>query len=262
MANDSGRPTLPVVLGPEGREYLGRQVRRRRVSRSISERCRIILRCADGIQSKVVAGKLGLHEHTVGKCRRRFLQDPLEALLDEARQGRPRTMEDDQVAAVVSEHCVQSLMTRFAGRSALCRAQPTFHIRRSRASGRLSGFSHIVQRRSAVERSAVRRQGSRYRRPLSIAAHRALVLSVDEKGQIQPLDREPPILPMMLACPSISRAAMSAMAPPRSSRRSISPRALSSANAASSIAPLRFSTSSSSFMRSCRQSGGHIIMDN
>ena len=66
----------------------------------MSERCRIILRCADGIQSKVVAAELGVHEHTVGKWRRRFLKDRIEGLLDVARPGRPRTFEDDQVAAV------------------------------------------------------------------------------------------------------------------------------------------------------------------
>jgi transposase len=51
--------------------------------------------------SKDVAAELGLHEHTVGKCRRRFLKDRCEDLLDEARPGRPRTIDDDQVAAVI-----------------------------------------------------------------------------------------------------------------------------------------------------------------
>ena len=62
MANAGGRPTAPLALEPEEREYLERQVRRRRVARSMSERCRIILRCAEGIQSKVVAAELGVHD--------------------------------------------------------------------------------------------------------------------------------------------------------------------------------------------------------
>jgi hypothetical protein len=66
MANATGRPTAPLVLSPDERDYLERQVRRRRVSRSMSERCRIILRCADKVPSKVVAAELGVHEHTVG----------------------------------------------------------------------------------------------------------------------------------------------------------------------------------------------------
>src|SRR6201997_1698869 len=54
--------------------------------------------CADGLPSKSVAAELGIHEHTVGKWRRRFLKDRCDGLLDEAR---PRTINDDQVAAVI-----------------------------------------------------------------------------------------------------------------------------------------------------------------
>jgi transposase len=96
-----GRPIAPLVLSPQERAYLERQVRRHRVARSLSERCRAILRCADGLPSKSVAAELGLHEHTVGKWRRRFLKDRCDGLLDEARPGRPRTINDDQVAAVI-----------------------------------------------------------------------------------------------------------------------------------------------------------------
>jgi transposase len=100
-ARAKGRPIAPLELGAEERTYLKRQVRRQRVARSLSERCRIILRCADGLPSKSVAAELGLHEHTVGKWRRRFLKDRCDGLLDEARPGRPRTIDDDQVAAVI-----------------------------------------------------------------------------------------------------------------------------------------------------------------
>ena len=87
MANAGvrGRPIAPLVLSPQERAYLERQVRRHRVARSLSERCRAILRCADGLPSKLVATELGLHEHTVGKWRRRFLKDRCDGLLDEAR---------------------------------------------------------------------------------------------------------------------------------------------------------------------------------
>ena len=103
MANArvKGRPIAPLVLSAQERAYLERQVRRHRVARSLSERCRVILRCADGVASKDVAAELGLHEHTVGKWRRRFLKDRCEGLLDEARPGRPRSIDDDQVAAVI-----------------------------------------------------------------------------------------------------------------------------------------------------------------
>ena len=101
MTNAVGRPIAPLVLSSDERAYLERQIRRRRVARSLSERCRVILRCADGVPSKFVANELGVHEHTVGKWRRRFLKDRIEGLLDEARPGRPRTIEDDQIAVGV-----------------------------------------------------------------------------------------------------------------------------------------------------------------
>src|SRR5215471_6072622 len=103
MANAGvrGRPIAPLMLSAQERTYLERQVRRQRVARSLSERCRVILRSADGLASKDVAAELGLHEHTVGKWRRRFLKDRCDGLLDEARPGRPRTIDDDQVAVVI-----------------------------------------------------------------------------------------------------------------------------------------------------------------
>ncbi len=93
MANVRGRPIAPLILSSDERAYLERQVRRHRAARSSSERCRVILRCADGVPSKTVASELGLHEHTVGKWRRRFLKDRIDGLSDEARAGRLRTID-------------------------------------------------------------------------------------------------------------------------------------------------------------------------
>jgi FixJ family two-component response regulator len=82
-----GRPIAALVLSAQERVYMERQVRRQRVARSLSERCRAILRCADGLASKSVAAELGIHEHTVGQWCRRFLQERCDGLLDEARPG-------------------------------------------------------------------------------------------------------------------------------------------------------------------------------
>jgi transposase len=133
MANATGRPTAALILSGEERHYLERQVRRHRVARSMSERCRIILRCADGLASKIVAAELGVHEHTVGKWRRRFLRDRVEGLLDEPRPGRPRTIDDDQVAAVI-ERTLRSAP-----------ADATHWSIRSMATA--TGFSHTTIRR-------------------------------------------------------------------------------------------------------------------
>ena len=90
MARGIGRPMAVLVLSDEERSYLERQARRRRVARSLSDRCRMILRCAGGLTNKAVALELGVHEHTVGKWRRRFLKERIDGLSDEPRPGRPR----------------------------------------------------------------------------------------------------------------------------------------------------------------------------
>jgi transposase len=138
MANAGmrGGPIAPLMLSAQERSYLERQVRRHRVARSLSERCRVILRCADGLSSKSVAAKLGLHEHTVGKWRRRFLKDRCDGLLDEARPGRPRTIDDDQVAAVI-ERTLRTIP-----------ADSTHWSIRSMAAE--TGFSHTTIRRMWV----------------------------------------------------------------------------------------------------------------
>ena len=61
----------------------------------------MLLLCAQGLQSKEVGARLGVHEHTVGKWRRRFMRERIEGLTDEYRSGRPRTVSDDQVAGLV-----------------------------------------------------------------------------------------------------------------------------------------------------------------
>ena len=188
MANATGRPIAPLILSPDERAYLERQVRRHRVARSLSERCRVILRCADGVPSKAVASELGVHEHTVGKWRRRFLKDRIEGLLDEARPGRPRTIDDDQVAAVI-ERTLRS-MPRDA----------THWSIRSMATE--TGFSHTTIRRiwNAFGLQPHRTETFKLSSdPLFVdkvrdivglylsPPNRALVLSVDEKSQIQAL---------------------------------------------------------------------------
>src|SRR6185437_8435815 len=203
MANASarGRPTAPLVLSAEERAYLERQIRRHRVARSLSERCRIILRCADGLASKDVAVELGLHEHTVGKWRR-FLKDRCEGLLDEARPGRPRTIDDDQVAAVIE----QTLRTT--------PADATHWSLRSMAAE--TGLSHTTIRRMWTAFGLQPHRSQTFKLsddPLFVdkvrdivglylsLPNRALVLSIDEKSQIQALDREQPVLPMMPGVP-------------------------------------------------------------
>ena len=101
MGRGTGRPLATLVLSDEERSFLEAQVRRHRVARSMSDRCRMILSCADGLGNKAVAAELGMHEHTVGKWRRRFVKDRIAGLSDEPRPGRPRSIADEKVAEVI-----------------------------------------------------------------------------------------------------------------------------------------------------------------
>ena len=156
----------------------------------------------DGLPSKVVAVELGVHEHTVGKWRRRFLKDRIEGLLDEARPGRPRTIDDDQVTAVI-ERTLRSTP-----------ADATHWSIRSMAGA--TGFSHTTIRRIWAAFGLQPHRSETFKLssdPLFVdkvrdivglylsPPNRALVLSVDEKSQIQALDREQPVLPMMPGVP-------------------------------------------------------------
>src|SRR3546814_2357010 len=81
----AGRRADLVVLSGDDRRFLEAQVRRHKAPRSLSDRCRMVLLCAEGLQSKEVAERLGVHEHTVGKWRRRFVQAGIEGLTDDYR---------------------------------------------------------------------------------------------------------------------------------------------------------------------------------
>lgn len=196
------RPTPAVTLSPEERAHLERQVRRHRLARSLSERCRMILLCADGLTSKAVAETLGVHEHTVGKWRRRFLVQRIDGLLDEPRPGRPRSIPDDQVAEMVERtlystprdatHWSIRSMAKEVGLShtTVRRIWTAFSLQPHRSEGfKLSSDPLFVDK--------VRDIVGLYLSP----PERAMVLCVDEKSQIQALDREQPVLPMLPGMP-------------------------------------------------------------
>ena len=192
-----GRVADEVVLSDGERTFLEAQVRRHKAARSLSDRCRMILLCAEGLQSKEVAERLGVHEHTVGKWRRRFVKDRIEGLTDEYRPGRPRTVSDDQVAEVI-ERTLNSTPK-----------DATHWSIRSMAAE--TGLSHTTIRRIWTAFGLQPHRSETFKLstdPLFVdkvhdivglymsPPNRAIVLCVDEKSQIQALDREQPVLPM------------------------------------------------------------------
>ena len=214
MARGTGRPLAALVLSDEERSFLEAQVRRHRVARSMSDRCRMILRCADGLGNKAVAAEMGVHERTVGKWRRRFVKDRLDGLSDAPRSGRPRTIEDEKVAEVIERtltsrpadatHWSLRSMAKEAGLShtSIWRIWGAFGLQPHRAETfKLSADPHFVEK--------VRDIIGLYMSP----PDRALVLCVDEsehgaplvranmRTQIQALDRTQPVLPMLPGIP-------------------------------------------------------------
>ena len=162
----------------------------------------MILRCADGLTNKAASSELGVHEHTVGKWRRRFLENRLDGLSDEPRRGRPRTIEDDKVAEVIERtlgttpaDATHWSLRSMAGETGLShttiwRIWGAFGLQPHRGETfKLSSDPRFVDK--------VRDIVGLYLSP----PDRALVLSVDEKSQIQALDRTQPILPMLPGMP-------------------------------------------------------------
>ena len=245
MARGMGRPLAGLVLTDEERWFLEAQVRRHRVARSLSDRCRMILRCADGLSNKAVAAEVGVSAHTVGKWRRRFLTDRIEGLSDEPRPGRPRTIADETVAEVIERTLTATpadathwSLRSMAGETGLShttiwRIWGAFGLQPHRVETfKLSSDPHFVDK--------VRDIVGLYLSP----PDRALVLCVDEKSQIQALDRTQPLLPMLPAWPSGAPTTTSATARPRSSQLSTPPPAPSSASATGATGPRSSSTSS------------------
>ncbi len=197
-----GRASVAIELSNEERGFLEAQLRKHKAARSLSDRCRIILRCADGLISKAIAAELGHSEHTVGKWRRRFAEDRLEGLSDEYRAGRPRTVSDEQVADVIkrtlettpkdaTHWSIRSMSTETGlSHTTVRRIWNAFGLQPHRAETfKLSTDPLFVDKVQDVV--------GLYMSP----PNRAIVLCVDEKSQIQALDREQPVLPMAPGVP-------------------------------------------------------------
>src|ERR1700751_3458361 len=192
-----GRRFGSLELDEGERRELTSLASRRSTAQGLAQRARIILACADGEQSKVVAARLGIDPDTVGKWRRRFAAHRLEGLRDEPRSGTPRTIEDGRIETGIARpletnppnatHWSSRSMARASGLSVstVQRIWRAFCLQPHRLETfKLSTDPDFV----AKVRDIV---------GLSVAPpERAIVLCVDEKSQIQALDRSQPMFPM------------------------------------------------------------------
>src|SRR5512132_412076 len=200
---ERGRPKAPLVLTDEERQTLQRWTRRAKTAQALALRAKIVLACADGATNKEVAEQLGIWPQTVGKWRGRFVARRLEGLSDEDRPGRPRTIADERVEAVIVKtleepppnhdtHWSTRSMARATGMSqtAISRIWRAFGLKpHLTETWKLSTDPQFIDK--------VRDVVGLYLDP----PERALVLCVDEKSQIQALDRSQPVLPMMPGMP-------------------------------------------------------------
>ncbi len=197
MPMRTGRPIAPLSLAAEERETLERWARRPKSAQALAQRSRMVLECAVGSPNLAVARKLGVTHQTVGKWRQRFLERRLDGLLDEPRPGAPRQVSDAQVERVVqltlestpadATHWSTRAMAKRSGlsQSMISRIWRAFALQPHRAEGfKLSKDPQFIDK--------VRDIVGLYLNP----PDRALVLCVDEKAQIQALDRSQPLLPM------------------------------------------------------------------
>jgi transposase len=197
MAHTGPAPAT-LVLSDEERETLERWARRPRSAQSLALRCRVVLACAEGGSNIAVAARLGVHRLTVAKWRSRFVERRLDGLHDEPRPGAPRTVGDDDVERVITKtleetptnatHWSTRSMAAATGmsQSAVSRIWRAFGLKpHLTESFKLSPDPFFIDK--------VRDIVGLYLNPPDAA----MVLCVDEKSQIQALDRTSPVLPLL-----------------------------------------------------------------
>jgi transposase len=193
----TGRPLAPLELSVAEEEALRSLAGRRTTAQALALRARIVLSCATGERNQDVATKLGVTPQTVGKWRARFVSRRLDGLHDEPRPGVPRSIDDARVEAVIvatletmpadATHWSSRAMARASGisTSSVQRIWRAFGLQPHRAETfKLSNDPLFIDK--------VRDIVGLYMSP----PDHALVLCVDEKSQIQALDRTQPLLPL------------------------------------------------------------------
>jgi transposase len=203
MSDGRGRKLALLELTVEERAALQELARRPKTAQALAMRARIVLACAEGLSNSEVSRRLGVSLPTIGKWRQRFVVARVDGLLDEPRPGAPRKIGDAQIEAVITKtleelpsnqdsHWSTRSMAKAVGLSqtAVSRIWRAFGLKPHQVdSWKLSTDPLFIDK--------VRDIVGLYLNP----PEAAMVLAVDEKSQIQALDRTAPMLPMMPAAP-------------------------------------------------------------
>ncbi|MCX4515732.1 IS630 family transposase [Streptomyces sp. NBC_01619] len=197
-----GRRKPELVLSEAERAELTRWARRAKTAQFLALRARIVLRCAEGGTNKGIAAELGIAPGTVNRWRSRFIRLRMDGLIDEARPGRPPSILLDQVEDVLTAtlestpgkdtHWSRASMAKHSGlsKSTIGRIWKKFDLKpHLQDAFKLSTDPQFVAKVVDVV--------GLYHNP----PEKAVVLCVDEKSQIQALDRSQPVLPMMPGMP-------------------------------------------------------------
>jgi len=197
-----GRPLPELVLNVSENNQLVEWTRRHKTSQALALRSRIILACAQKVSNTEVARRLRVTIQTVGKWRRRFVQRRLDGLLDEPRPGTPRTLGDARVERLIATTLNE--LPRDATHWSTRSLARKLKLSQSTVSRVWRAFGLQPHRTETFKLSTdplfidkVRDIVGLYLNPPA----KALVLCVDEKSQIQALDRTQPILPLAPGVP-------------------------------------------------------------
>ena len=193
----TGRPKQPLLLSEEERDRLHSLAHRSRSQPLLARRARVVLACGEGLDNKAVARKMRCSLGMVGKWRSRFLKERLEGLYDEPRPGAPRKVSDERVEQVVIQtlgstprgqtHWSTRELAKVTGlsRMTISRIWRAFGLQPHRSETfKLSPDPLLIEK--------VRDIVGLYMNP----PDQAVVFCVDEKSQIQALDRTQPLLPL------------------------------------------------------------------